>query len=446
MAEALSSVSKADIPSIVKAEPLKLSQGVKLVLWLMVLVGLGFFIIKVIGGDQKRAWMAFHINVVFWLMAAAAGTMFSSAIHVCNAHWARPVRRLFESMSAFLPISIVLLAFTYFGHGNLFAWVHEHPPGKEMWLTSNFVYARDILVLAFFAYLSKKVVHLSIRRDIGAIRSGLTGLPESDTGRWFQSSYDKYFAGWGSDGVNRTSAAMWRVAPYVVLVYALTMTLIAFDQIMSVDYHWFSTLFGALYFMSAIYLAFAFVSVGIHLVRNMHPLFRAKLDRKTLHDTGKLMFGFGIFWAYMFWSHYLPIWYGNLPEETGWLIVRLREEPWHSFGWMVFGLCFICPFLLGLSSDIKRTPVLLCFTGIIIGFGLWFQQHILFAPTLYPNTITLGILDVLLALSFMAGFILSCASFLEKVPLMPFGDLYEEKEGVDKILSENYCVCTCGEK
>ena len=118
------------------------------------------------------------------------------------------------------------------------------------------------------------------------------------------------------------------------------------------------------------------------------------------------------------------MWYGNIPEETGWVILRLREDPWHSLAWGILGACFFIPFLLGLSRDVKQVPILLCFTGVIVAVGLWLQQFILFAPTLYPESIPLNIADIGIYASFMSVFLLCCLSYLEKVPLMPFGDLF----------------------
>ncbi|MCB0346661.1 MAG: hypothetical protein KDD66_16215, partial [Bdellovibrionales bacterium] len=428
----LSPVSVDDAASIAEAAPLTISQPGRVILWLMTALGLLVFILALNGADPRHAWMSFQINLMFWLMAAAAGTMWSSAFHICDAQWCRPVRRIFESMSCFLLLCVPLLAFMYIGHGSLFAWAHEPAAGKEAWLVGWFVYLRDVLALLLFAFLARRVVHLSIRRDIGAVRSGLTGASEAAVARWSDKKYNKFVGGWGNNpeqALRDTSREMWTLSPIVVVMFAVVMTLLAFDQIMSVDYHWFSTLFGALYFMSGVYLAYAFVGIGIGFLRDIHPLYLRKIERRTLHDHGKLLFGFGIFWAYMFWSHYLPIWYGNLPEETQWVIVRLRLEPWHSLAWVTFAASFIIPFWLGLSRDVKQMPVLLFCTGVIVAVGMWLQIYVLFAPTLYPNNIPIGLVDLFITLGFMGAFILTCVRFLEKYPLMPFGDLYVYEPG-----------------
>jgi hypothetical protein len=201
------------------------------------------------------------------------------------------------------------------------------------------------------------------------------------------------------------------------------MTLIAFDQIMSVDPHWYSTLFGAFYFMSAAYLALAWVCMSVVFVRRTNPFLAKKITPDTMHDLGKLLFGFGVFWAYLFWSHYLPTWYGNIPEFTGWVIARLRVEPWHTFAWIIFGCCFIAPFLIGLSREVKRIPECLFLLGLMVSVGLWLQMYLLFVPTLYPKTIPIGVHDLIICLGFAGAFVLSLSAFFKKAPLLPFGDL-----------------------
>lgn len=429
MSHSLSPVTVDDIPSIVEAEPVKISLATKLFLAFLVVVGVVGFAQELANGDARRAWMALHVNFTYWFCVAAASSGFAAVFQICNAQWSRPIRRVFESALPFLCFTPLILVFLYFGHGRLFVWAHMPIPGKGVWLTSNFVYARDVLALVVLIYLIRRVITLSVRRDILAIRGGLTGLSEEQVARWKDKKFDKYAVGATSDTkaeIQKTTSLMGRFSPAVVIFYAIVMTLIAFDQIMSVDPHWYSTMFGGFYFMSAVYLAMAFAAIAIGFLRLAHPLFLQKIERRTLWDLGKLLFGFGIFWAYLFWSHYLPIWYGNLPEETAWIIVRLREQPWHSIAWFVLGSSFIIPFLIGLNRDIKQTPMLLFATALIPAIGLWVQMYLLFAPTLYPDFVPIDITDILVALGFLGAYVLCAASYLERVPLMPFGDLLAE--------------------
>lgn len=425
-------LTKADVPAIVEAEPFRLSDMARMILWLMIIAGAAWFAIGIAGSDAKETWTAFHINFVYWFAIAAAMTSFSAVFHICNAEWVRPIRRIFESASTFFQWSFIPLIVLYFGREHLFVWISEPAPAKEVWLSAPFVHIRDIAAALVLIFVSRKIVYYSLRRDIGAMRSGMTGLDKSKLTRWMGSTYDKFVTGWSADGQKELQATQDRMgilSPFVILAYALAMSFIAFDQIMSSDPHWYSTMFGGFYFMSAVYGAVAWTAICLGFVRESHPLFRSKVIRPTCHDLGKLLFGFGIFWAYLFWSHYLPMWYGNMPEETGWIITRLREEPWHSVAWYVFGSCFIVPFLLGISRDVKQVPALLSFTALIVVCGLWVLMYLLFAPSpfLFPKEVPLSARELVISLGFFGVFALSCASFLEKYPLMPFGDLYDDR-------------------
>ncbi len=426
MSHSPSPVSLDDAQTICEARPFQVSGGLRTLLYLCLVIGGLAFFFK-FSGDKRSALVSLQVNFIYWFLVSAAASCFAAVFQICNAQWSRPLRRIFESASVFLLYSVIPLVVLYFFSGELFQWVHEQPPGKGNWLTPNFVYTRDIIAILLLCYLVKKLIGLSLSRDIGAIRGGLVSVSKDAKSRWNAPMYDKYVRNWGSntkEAIAETTSSMGRLSPVIIIVYSLVMSLIAFDQIMSVDYHWYSTLYGVLYFMGGAYLTFAWVGISVPFLRSFHPLFRKKIERRTLHDAGKLLFGFGIFWAYMFWSHYLPMWYGNIPEETGWVILRLREQPWHSLAWGILGSCFFVPFLLGLSRDVKQVPILLCLTGVIVAIGLWLQQYILFAPTLYPDTIPLGLADIGIYVGFMSVFILCCLSYLEKVPLMPFGDLY----------------------
>lgn len=435
MSHSLSSVSLKDAKKIVEAAPFKFPALLRILAIVFLVCGFGFFAKEAFGGgDAKYAWAVFHVNIAYWYCLAIASTGFSAVFHICNAQWARPVRRIFEAGSNFIFVPPVLLLVEYLakGYEHIFIWSHHDAPGKENWLKPDFVYGRDIVGMLILAVLAKIIVKLSIKRDIVAISDGLVAADSATIEKWNKSccctSGCKMTGdAKGKDAIKLLTHRMWRLSPAFVIFYAVIMSFFAFDQIMSVDPLWFSTMFGGFIFMGAIYIAFAWVVMLLYIVRASHPLFRAKVEKRTLHDLGKLLFGFGIFWTYLFWSQYLPIWYANMPEETGYLILRLRDQPWQTFAWTVLGGCFFIPFMLGLSRDVKQIPILLFFTGAIVAVSMWLQHYILLVPSLYPHEIPIGWKDLVMSLGFMGAYLLSFECFLSKVPLMPFGDLYIEE-------------------
>lgn len=261
--------------------------------------------------------------------------------------------------------------------------------------------------------------------DISAIRGGLTGVDKAKLARWQDKQFDHLeVKGEPQTKIRELFSSKGYAAPVVVACYAFIFSMIAWDQVMSVDPHWFSTLFGPYIFISGVFAAMAFNAMGVTLARSIHPLFKQKIIRSTLHDLGKLMFGFGIFWTYLFWSHYLTIWYGNLPEETGWLITRLREEPWRTLAWFTLWCTFFFPFLFGLSKDIKQVPELLFAGATVVALGVWLMFYIMIVPGMFEHTIPLSLFDLGVTLGFLGVFVLLAIRYLERVPLIPFGDFY----------------------
>jgi hypothetical protein len=421
-------ISLDDVPAIVTAKPPKIPAVLKNVMLSLVGVGVVSFFIAV-AKDPNRGWTSFQVSLLFFLILSAASSGFSAVFQITNAEWSRPLRRMFESASGYLLYAAVPLVIVYLFHGyhHIFQWAHHEVHGKELWLNPHFLFLRDLAGILLLIWVTKRVINLGLAQDLIAIRSGLTGVNKDELSRWQDKSYDKFVADWSGDpkvSIQQTFARKGFLSPVVVIAYATIFSLIAWDQIMSVEPHWFSTLFGPWIFMSGVYLTMAFNGMGVTLARSIHPLFKQKIIRPTLHDLGKLLFGFGIFWTYLFWSHYLTFWYGNLPEETGWVITRWRNEPWHSLSWFAFWCLFFFPFLFGLSKDVKQVPPLLFFTSAVVALGIWLMLYIMVVPGMFPTSIPLSFLDLGIFGGFLGVFVLLALRYLERVPLIPFGDLY----------------------
>jgi hypothetical protein len=419
-------ISLDDVPAIVTAAPPKVSSTLKMVMAAFVIIGAAslFFLLS---KDSKQAWTTFQVNVLYWLMLSAASSGFAAVFQICAAEWSRPIRRIFESASGYLTFAVfpMLAIFIFHGFEDIFPWSHEEIKGKEVWLSANFLYIRDILSILLFVFLVKRLINLGLAMDINAIRGGLTGVDSANLARWQDKQFDHLVVkGDPQTKIGEMFSAKGMLSPVIVVCYGFIFSLIAWDQVMSVDPHWFSTLFGPFIFISGVFVTMSWNAMAMSFARNIHPLFKQKIIRPTLHDLGKLMFGFGIFWTYLFWSHYLTIWYGNLPEETGWIILRLRKEPWHTLSWFAFWSLFFFPFMFGLSKDIKQVPELLFAGASVVAVGIWLMFYIMIVPGQFPTVIPLSFLDLGVTLGFLGVFVLLAIRYLERVPLIPFGDMY----------------------
>lgn len=425
--------TKEDIKKIIESDQFKIPNATRLLFVILIVLGVVSFITDVTSSPegQKHAWMSLHVNFLYWFGMSAASCGFAAAFHICNAQWVRPIKRVFESALPFFMLSPLLLIVMYFGAEDIYSWAQHPIEGKSTWLSSCFLYTRDIIAAYLLVWIISRVIKGSLTMDFTALNRGLVSLDKShpNYARWVEKKCVSCIEEKGepASAIKAVYDKMGFYSPISVMIYALAMSLLAFDLLMSVDPHWYSTMFGGFYFMSCVYCAVAFAAIAMSIVLSQSSLFREAVKKKTLHDLGKLLFGFGIFWAYLFWSHYLPIWYGNMPEETGYIIVRLREYPWRNIAWMVLGMCFIVPFILGISRDLKQVPILLSLTGVIVAMGLWIQYYLLFAPTLYPSYVSLNMHDVGLGLGFLGVYGLLATRYLSSVPLIPFGDLLMKK-------------------
>jgi hypothetical protein len=187
----------------------------------------------------------------------------------------------------------------------------------------------------------------------------------------------------GSDEARFTQQDLiGRLAPGYVVTYAIVMTLIAFDGIMALQPHWFSNLLGAFFFMGAF--------LGAHMLLALMMIYGAShlgvtdlVSPKQRHDLGKLCFGFTVFWTYLMWAQFLVIWYGNLPEETGFVFTRLWGH-WLPIGKVVLIGVFIVPFfgLLGVAPK-KVRPTFVFFASISL-VSLWLERYLLVMPSITP--------------------------------------------------------------
>jgi hypothetical protein len=355
-----------------------------------------------IGGPQSlRAWQAYLVNYVFWTGLSFGAVLFVAVLNLTDARWGRSLKRLAEGLGAFLPASFLLFWVLYFGREEVFPWVREPSPEKAGWLNVGFLFARDGAGLLLLTLLSMALIFYSVKAD-----------------REFISRPD----GNADSGEGKLWRAQRVLSPVIGILYAFILSLLAFDLIMSLDPHWYSTLFGAYYFMSSFYAALAALVLVSHLVGRTHGL-QEYIHPHHLHDLGKLLFAFCLFTGYLFYVQFLVIWYGNLPEETKYIILRVRFTPWEPVAWTVLGMILILPFLVLLRRKWKMNPAVMIPVSLVVLGGMWLERFILVAPSLWrEKSLPLGFMEILITAGFFGVMALSFSAFLQRVPLLPVSD------------------------
>ena len=375
------------------------------------LTGIIAFLVGVSGPQPLRAWQTYLINYVFWTGLSFGAVLFVAILNLADAQWGRPLKRLAEGLGAFLPISFLLFWVLYLGREEIFPWVREPVHEKEAWLNAGFMFARDGGGLLILTALSLGLIYCSVKADREYSSPSTGNAPAAPRMEPQESVY------WRAQRV---------LSPLIGIAYALVLSLLAFDLIMSLDPHWYSTLFGAYYFMSSFYMSLAALYLLSQIVLKFsgsRELIRAYLHPHHIHDLGKLVFAFCLFTGYLFYVQFLVIWYGNLPEETRYVLLRVRFTPWEPVGWLILSLIFAVPFIGLLRRKNKMNSLVIMIVSGMILAGMWLERFILVAPSIWKGgELPLGLQEVLISAGFFGLMALSLTAFLRRVPFFPISD------------------------
>ncbi len=300
------------------------------------LLGAGLALLQP-GGSSRLLW-SYLVSYVFFLSLALGALFFVLLQHLTHAGWSVVVRRLAEAVAANLPLLAVLALPVIFGARALYPWADAAAMAADPTLAKKTVY----LNLPFF------VVRLVIYFAVWA---------------WCGRSYFRRSVSQDESGDEKETRTLERWAPAATVVYALTTTFAAFDLLMSLEPRWFSTIFGVYFFAGAFVGFLALLAVVALVVQNAGCLTRA-VTAEHYHDIGKLLFAFVIFWAYIGFSQFMLIWYGNMPEETNWFRPRVAGAWGVVAAVLLFGHFFL-PFFGLLGRRAKRT------TAVLVLFAVW---------------------------------------------------------------------------
>jgi hypothetical protein len=366
----------------------------------LALCGAGAFLYFIAGPQAARAWQAYLVNFVFWTGLSFGALLFVAIMNMTSAHWSRPVKRLAEAPGAFLPIACLLFAGLYPGRAQIFPWILEPVEGKLHWLSAEFLFARDGAGLLLLTGLALVLIYWSVRDDQRAA---------AETAPAFQQGGKQ----------PRLQAAL---SPIFGIAYAVVLSLVAIDLIMSLDPHWVSTLFGAYYFVGCFYSALAGLIILCGLSQSVQGLGKY-ITARQFQDLGKLLLGFCLVTGDFFYSQFLVIWYGNLPEEARYVILRVRNSTWEPLAWAVLIACFAGPFLVLLNRKIKMKPAAMLLLGCVILAGMWLERLLLIAPSLWKGSaLPLGMPELLISSGYLGAMAVSVLVFLRNVPPLPLSD------------------------
>ncbi|HXG94651.1 MAG TPA: nitrate/nitrite transporter [Blastocatellia bacterium] len=376
--------------------------------------------------DDARLWPSFLLNSFYFLTLALGAIVFVSIQHVSNAGWSAAIRRVPEAMMTYLPVGAVLMLAIFFGRHSIYEWSHgiavtsEAMKAKATFLNTPFFFARMAVVLALWVVFARLLWRESRAQD----RDGK--LEHTDRSK-------------------KISAAF-------LAVFAITFSLASFDWLMSLEPEFYSTIYAFYCFAGLFLSGVAAITLAIIFLRR-HG-FLNQVNEDHLHNMGKLLFGFSTFWAYIWLSQYLLIYYANLPEETVFYLKQTATPGWRALFLANLFLNWVIPFLMLISRKAKRNESWLMTACIIVLAGHWLDLYLMILPTSGASWM-IGVVDVALVLGFASLFIQTVLAALRQVPLVPTHDPYlveslalhsfetpEQRFGIDKRSNRQLALAT----
>ncbi len=343
---------------------------------------------------QNKPWSALYVAAFFFFMIALGVLAFYAIQRASQSGWSPLLFRVMEGITSYLVpggiVVFVILVLSVMHMNHLFVWMdadvvaHDHLlQGKAGYLNPTFFLVRAAVFLGGWILYREYSRKLSLKQD------------ESDDDTNFKLNF-------------RISAAF-------LVFYLISESMMSWDWIMSVDPHWFSTLFGWYVFASM------FVS-GITVIAMVTIYLKSKdylpeVNDSHIHDLAKFMFGISIFWTYLWFSQFMLIWYSNIPEEVTYYVTRIQDYKLPFFGMVVMN--FVLPLLLLMNSDFKRVNWFVILTGILILAGHYMDIYNMIMPSTVGDQWSIGIPEIGSVLFFAGLFIFWVFTALTKAPLQP---------------------------
>lgn len=344
---------------------------------------------------QNRPWSALYVACFFFFMIALGALAFYAVNFAAQAGWSPVLFRVMEAVTAYLVpggiIMFVLLGLSGFHINHLFVWadpeVVAHDvllQGKAGWLNGTWMLIRAAIFLGGWITYRHFAVKFS--------RAGDTAK-END-----YSNFKKTF----------------RISAGFLVFFLYTESMMSWDWIMSFDPHWFSTLFG--WYVLAGMMVCAITTIALITIFLKSQGYLEIVNDSHIHDLAKFMFGFSIFWTYLWFSQFMLIWYANIPEEVTYFMTRIEDFNLPFFGMLAMN--FLFPLLLLMNSDYKRVNWFVVLTGIVILVGHYIDIFVMVMPGTVGKSWFIGIPEIGAVLFFLGLFIFVVFTALTKAPLV----------------------------
>ncbi len=348
---------------------------------------------------QTRFWLVLLHNGVFFTLICLASVFIQAAASLAQGGWIVAWKRVPEAIGANVwiiggvtAIILLLITFTFnqHGHNPIYHWVHpddEVLKHKSPFLNPYMFAGFTLAAVGLWGYFGRKFRAMSLLQE---------RAPQHSTRIYWK---------------------MVTISGLFMIVYALTqMSTIPWMWIMSIDAHWYSTMFSWYTFASAFVSGMSLILLWVVYLKNQGHL--NLVNREHIHDLGKLQFAFSIFWTYVWFAQYMLIWYGNIPEETTYFKMR-QQGPYSVIWYATFLINFVMPILILMARPSKRNYFTVTFMALIIIFGHWLDFYIMTMPGPLAEHWSLGWYEIGVFLGFAGLVITTVSRTLASADLIP---------------------------
>ncbi len=389
---------------VTSTQPYEFKTRSRMIAGIMIIIGL-VAVVAQFATHYNQTWPNLLMNNYYFMLMALGATFFLAIQYVAEVGWSAVIKRVLEAMSQYLFVAgAIMVLIVFFGGHHLYHWMNpeitdpKSPEydaiiaGKSGFLNVPFFWIRLVayfIIWCGFAFIFRKN-SLKMDAELG-------------------SAVDSYNA-------NKRFAAAFLV------LFAITSSTMSWDFVMSIETHWFSTLFGWYTFAGMFITCLSILAFTVGFLKSKGYL--PEVTENHIQDIGKFMFAFSIFWTYLWFAQFMLIWYANIPEEITYFM--LRQDHYRTMWIAAFLINFICPFIILMTRDAKRKIKLLMSMSVLLFIGHWMDTYIMVIPGSmalhshegHPLIGTVGWMEIGTTIGFLGLFMYMVQHHLSKAPLV----------------------------
>jgi len=378
-------------------EQTKVSKTFRIITLTFIIVGACTFLLGLIS-DPKRTWANYLIVNYYFLSLAMGGTFFLVLQSISQSGWSAAFSRIPEAMMAYIPFAAIFFLLLYFGMHDLYNWSHKEAvpldpilQHKSVFLNTPFFFLRMITFFILWIFLTRLLRKNSLQEDLAGPETIMVLFSKREL-------YSKIF----------------------IFIFAITFSLSAFDWIMSIDVHWYSTIFALKNLVGSFLHGVSILTLIVFILykRGYFPF----LNKYHLHDFARYIFMLSIVWGYFWFAQFMIIWYGNIPEETAYYYFRWKEG-WKILFFLEIGLNWAIPFLILLPVKTSRNMTVISAVILFLIIGQYLDLFVQIIPGT-TGILRFGWIEGGLFLGFAGLFSLVVAIALSKAKIIPSNHPY----------------------